>query len=516
MTDALVMTASAEDKQHRLALLAVASIALLGGLAVNFGMNWGPWAGSDSVLYIEGARNLADGAGLTTLQASGDRVPISLHPPLYPISLSLLHRLEIDLVAGARIANVALFALFITLVGFLILQISQQSLIALAAVSLLATSPAMLGNFTGLMTESLFLLLSIPALLLAVLYVLRGRPLLLVASCLMCSLAFLTRFAGLPVALSATLLLLWLGQGEARRRILISGAYLGVVMLPTAIWAILVKQAGGTPGLISLQYQDIWERLAPFRISVVNTIWSWNLFDYVLPSAGYRLKLVAMATLAALMILLLTVLVVRRDRKGGYPDTFTGNLLTAVAFGSFSLAYLGFLGAAFLFSAQRAEPPDERILSPLQIGVSIWILAMFSILSGSLGRKHAWWALGTALLLFQLTYQINESKDYINGLHENGRGFTGRRWRSSGLINAVSDLPSDQQLISNEPDAIMLYTNRPAFGIPEIQDETEYAPYLTFGDDYENDGVQRRFRDEGAALVLFASAFWQFYPIYEN
>ena len=105
--------------------------------------------------------------------------------------------------------------------------------------------------------------------------------------------------------------------------------------------------------------------------------------------------------------------------------------------------------------------------------------------------------------------------DLLSYLHNNGKGFTNKYWTTSDLISEVSGLPENVTLISNETEAIVFWTNRAAYRIPEIYHRQPVEYSYRFGDDLE-DLVQEVFREQGAALVLFNIASWQFYEIYEK
>jgi hypothetical protein len=98
-------------------------------------------------------------------------------------------------------------------------------------------------------------------------------------------------------------------------------------------------------------------------------------------------------------------------------------------------------------------------------------------------------------------------------MHLNGGGYTGKRWQESEVIEALKTIPDDIRLISDETPAILLHTERPAYEIAELWHREALEHPQTFGDDM-SDEAQRVFREDGAALVLFNSAYWQFDGLY--
>ena len=82
-------------------------------------------------------------------------------------------------------------------------------------------------------------------------------------------------------------------------------------------------------------------------------------------------------------------------------------------------------------------------------------------------------------------------------------------------MKSITELPEDMTLISNETEVIILWTDRRAYRIPELWHRTYVEPFTPFGADQE-DPVHGFFRDQGAALVLFDTVYWQFWVIYEE
>ena len=58
----------------------------------------------------------------------------------------------------------------------------------------------------------------------------------------------------------------------------------------------------------------------------------------------------------------------------------------------------------------------------------------------------------------------------------------------------------------------MFYIDRPAYDVPELAFGEPLAEWSRFGDG--KFGEERIFREQGGALILFNSAYWQLRPIY--
>src|SRR3990172_4693312 len=145
------------EKTLTVSLLVTVGIAA--ALAVLYATVWGPWAGSDSVEYLEAARNLAGSQGLVTIRASGNVEPIYARPPLYSILLASTIGLGVDPVAAVRWLNVALIVALIALVGASFFHATARLMAPVLACLFLLTDVAVLDSFTGLMTEPLFIVI---------------------------------------------------------------------------------------------------------------------------------------------------------------------------------------------------------------------------------------------------------------------------------------------------------------------------------------------------------------------
>jgi hypothetical protein len=87
--------------------------------------------------------------------------------------------------------------------------------------------------------------------------------------------------------------------------------------------------------------------------------------------------------------------------------------------------------------------------------------------------------------------------------YHSGDGLTAYHWNSSPTIQVVRTLPSNQPLISNDWELLLLWTGRPIYGLwntfpsePPIQTSAYGANSV--------DRVQVIFCKQGAALVIFS------------
>ncbi len=254
------------------------------------------------------------------------------------------------------------------------------------------------------------------------------------------------------------------------------------------------------------------EQFNQFRLSVMEIIWSWLPFTSVLPQYSYNLARNLLLIFIILMLILF-FLAARMMRKNNQKlfDSSSG-LMFAVLMFVFTIAYLFVLAFSYIFTHPT---PDlvARTLLPAHIAV---LLGFFSLL---LFFIRAWSSIKPLILIpimliigISISY-VHDSIDIVSNYQQSGFGYTSRAWRDSETLQAIEKLPSNIPLISNESALVLFYTGRPAYDIPELINNVPQVLTNRFGDD-PTDPVQKAFRENGAALVLFNSSLWQFNKIY--
>jgi hypothetical protein len=427
--------------------------------------------------------------------------------------LSPFRLVGLDLVTAAQILNIALFTGTILVLGLALHRYLDLPSFALIIPVLMITTPQILEIFTGVMSEPLFLATSIASLLLVVLYLHKNLTPLLVASAFFASLSSLTRYIGIHTILTGGLILLIFLRKARRERLTLSFAYLSVPLIPLILWMLVARQLGGTPGLFEIDLAGLWERGQPIRGAIVD--WGWQLlpFSGSLPWVPYAVKAIALAagTLGFLVfVATYSWKALKEDRELVHSHPA---LHIATAFFLFASTYATILITSFLFSSQLASAPSLRHLVPIQIGLVISAVSFLSIAISRARSNRTLIALVFVAALIYSVDQFSNSWEYLKQMHSEGGGYTSRSWQSSGMIQAIRDFTPDRPIISNEQDAIMLYINRPAYAVPELEYGIEQPSAQQFGQD-PKDEIQTVFRDQGAALALFSSAYWQFFELY--
>lgn len=512
-------------KRTSLPLLLTAIFALFAMALVFVATTHGPGVGGDATIYLTSAENLIAGNGLGWTEADGSFRLLPYTPPFYPLTLSLIGFLG-DMVAGARLLNVVLFAATVALCGLGFTRFTGQGWLGALLGGLLAFSPVLLGVEVWAMSEPLFLLLGFGGLFALLAYLETRRRGYWIASAVLCGLAFLTRYMGLAFPATAGLALLLLGRGEDRRvrlslvwRNLRDAVLFGILcLLPILAWFVVDFSITGTLGSRSGQpAAAYWQRFLEIGPALQQIVLFWLVPDSV--SARLPGVLQTAAWIVPLVLLVgLAVLLVRRSRESGRKDgagqqgVSSSAVRLAVVFGLFGPVYLIVLAVAQVYT----YPPitlASRMLSPFHLSILVWMVALFFLGLRILAPRSrlAWTVVSLGLLAFLGSYALRSAliaRDY----HSSGIGYNAVSWRGSQTIAALKDLPADVPLISNETTAIMYLAGRPAYALQEIYQDHPQETFTVYGEG--NDVAQRVFREQNGALVLFKANLEEDFAMY--
>ncbi len=494
----------------------IVALAVTGGAAIVYATRLGPWAYGDSTGYITVARNLLRGIGLGMVDPSGEYRPLSHFPPLYPLMLSAGGAFHVDLLGVARISGVILFASLIGFVGWGMQKSSGSAAFGVTAAGVVLTSSALLRLFAGAVSEPLFLVLTLVGIGLLVAYLQTGETNRLVLSALAVGLAWLTRYAGAAWIVAGAIAVVLLGSWSGRRRWTDGITFAAIGATPMLAWLLFLaaQPVPRSPRVWVFEIGDLWNRLAPFRVSAVNALWASLPATNYLDDASYRTRLVLLSAAGLGQLALLMYL----RRFAGHNSTryAARNMLFHAAALSliFVFCYELVLAASWAFS--RPSPDvNVRIMAPLYPLLILGGLGCL-FLAGQLLPRLGWMRTAVPLVaLILVAYDTPISIRLVRQLHATGEGYTSQRWRSSETIQVVRGLPAGAPLVSNQPDAILLLTGRPAYEMSELVDGEPRQPFPRFGDNLEED-EERAFIEQGAALVLFNSITGQLKSIYAD
>ena len=257
--------------------------ALAAGLALARQVNAGmalPW---DTVAYISVARSLLEGAGLTRF----DGHPLTNFPPFYPILLAAASFGVFDPYATAAPLNAVLFGLTAFAGGHYLRRRLRYPALALGGALALALSLPMARIASAGLSEPLFILLAMLALIQTDRLLREGQGSALLGAALFTALAWLTRYTGVALVGVIALLLAIQPQIGLKRKALRIGVYLALAAAPAALWmARNYVQYGIITGYRGHPARPLPEVLD--QVLVVLTEWAfpappWGFFEYNSP-----------------------------------------------------------------------------------------------------------------------------------------------------------------------------------------------------------------------------------------
>jgi hypothetical protein len=482
-------------------------------------MAWGPWAFSDSAGYISAARNLVAGDGIGVFDPTGRFRPLASHPPLYVLALGAVSSVGLEPLDAARVLDLLFFGLLVGVSGQLISRLLECLWAGFAYSTLLMLHPALIIAYTSAMAEPPFILLGLLCLLFLTDYLLRPRPAAFLSAALCAGGALLSRYPGAVYVLTgAAAIVLWGGsQGAARLRR--AAAFTVIGGLPVGSFLIWSASLPGTEGPRALApgSSPLAGMLRFLRLAG-ETVWSWKPIPPVALLPGWLTELAPPALIPRIVTaigLLAGLLMIYRslfglpDPAGVLRATPAGILIRVL--GLFTTAYLAFFLAAYL-ATDPTPDVDSRTLLPMLPALLAMVVALVRLTWAAWNRKPVLWAGWIALALASLSGYAVISQDILMGLHRTGLGYTGREWRSSPTIAAIRQMPPGQVLISNEPYAVLLLTDRTAYSIFEIAQNSPVAEFAAFGGGSTE--AEQAFRTGEARLVLFDTIREQFETLY--
>jgi len=495
----------------------ILALAAGGGAAVLLATRFGPWAHGDSTGYIATARNLLSGLGLGMVNPSGEYRPLSHFPPLYPLTLGAMGLFHLDVIDAARFLDVGLLAAVIALIGWWMKEASDSYLFGALIAAIVLTSSAIVRMFTGAMSEPLFVFLSIGCTALLAGYLRHGKRRLLLLSAAAAALASLTRYVGVGWIAAGSLAVLSLGSFDRKRRVIDALGFGVVSAIPMLGWLLFLaaQPAPRTARSWALDVGELWSRLGPFRLDLVEAAWGLLRVTENLPAAPYRMRLLLLGLVFLTQLVLLVYFLRTREQHGAEDADAAGRSLQAAGLSFIFVIFYGIvLALAFLFSLPSPDI-NERMLAPVVPLAWIVLACTLAGIGKRTAKERCARCLLVAAVAAMMISDLPASLRLITRLHESGEGYTSKSWRSSETIQVVRGLPASAPLVSNQPDAILLLTGRPAYEMSELVDGEPRQSFSRFGDNLEED-EERAFIEQGAALVLFNSITGQLKNIYSD
>jgi 4-amino-4-deoxy-L-arabinose transferase-like glycosyltransferase len=495
--------------------LLILAVSLLGVGLMVYATRWGPTVYSDGVVYLLSADSLAKGDGLGITWGSGRFHALDGFPPLYSLVVALLETMGLSMVSAARLVSVAGFGALIGAMGVLGMRATHSVGVGLSVCLLLVTSPLLLAQFANAGSEGVFYLTGLSGLVLLLVAEESGRRGVWALAAVLLGLAFLSRYVGVSLILTASLFTAfaagWPSRGRLWKGARVAAIAIGM-MLPWLLWTHSTSGTlgGKTPHVLG----NLWAESEPLRAGLIDITWKWlPLLGGI--QASYRVRgiVLLVALLSLIGILIACVAAARRP-----PGELTG-VVPLARWGAVLLLWgvlYALVHAVAFLTAYPTPDISLRILTPLNLSGAMAALGVAWLVPKVSRPRSPLVALPLVALLLLVIPNARQSIQLANSLNREGEGFTSRTWQDSKLIAAVRQLPEGTPIITNAPDAIIFLTGRPTYWIPEIMRGLESPEFSTFGEHPERSEEERAFRERGGVLVFAPGIESQLQTIYRE
>ena len=527
-------------QHHNIAfIILLLSIAAIATWLLFFSTPQGLGLSDDSIAYIAGARSLMQGTGYRELWLASSQ-PVTHFPPgLSSVLATIGLLIGMDPLRGVRLLNGLLFGGNVILMGMLGSHTLASKPGGIFIALIFASNASLLRLHTDAMSEPLFIFLTLVAFLVFARYSLElfatpenqthprnsislfNKPnFWLVLTGCMTGLAYLTRYAGLALAVAFILLLLLIHK-DWSTRFISAGLFLGSFLPWLLAWSVRNRLLGGTSTNRALQFHPI---------SVENLeITKYNISEFLIPIESWRRTLFNLPGFFEALIFLVgmggLILLIRACIKmvRKTPDNQTD--IISLLFGLYAISYLGSVIFAMTFF-DASTKFRLRILAPsyvcflfLLVSGALWLLriqtkqnlrAIHPISNKRAGVKskkekknktNPWsWILVSAGLVW-IGLSIFDSSQVVAALRKGGEGYASFQWYDSKAMEFLRNVSPDLKIYTNEPGAVYLYTNRGGYVLP-----TRFDPVTAQERPGFQEGVaivQRDVRSGTAVLAVF-------------
>jgi hypothetical protein len=454
----------------------------------------GSGVSGDSVHYMEGVRNLLAGNGYSRLKADGTVFPITTFPPLYPMALAGLGLTGIQIMDAGRYLNTFLFGVNIFLAGLTTFRVSRSLWVSISASLLILTSFNLVRIHSWVMSEPLFLCLTLSALLTFSVYWEKDNRFALIATGFLTSMSILTRYIGFILPVAMCVLILFASRKPWKRRWIDTLWVVGIILLPLSLWLFRNFLEANSLANKVLVYHPFSYDLV---IALLNETSSW-LFPNEL-HLSWRLRVI----LYGLFVTITIGLFVFGIFKGRFlkkseiindGDAITG-LITL-----FIPLYVVFLYVnALIIDATNDQANIIRYLIPVFVLGIIWVPAIYLHLGRS-SKSRLVVKIAMVVLLVSLSglYAMRT----LPFIYKPGFafGYTDTKNRNDEMVQTLMGIDPGRPILTDDYEFVYFITGRPPFSLPVMYDKASLKANLTFDQDLQ---ANRKLLQEGTILVAF-------------
>jgi hypothetical protein len=467
-------------------------IALAGMAAVMYQTREGPGVSGDSVYYVMGAQNMLSGNGYSRYSGGWEPIPITGFPPIYSMLLAGAGFFGGNLYESGRFINILLFGANIILASLVTFRYTHAVVPALICGLLLMASESMIHYQSWVMTEGLFIFITLLSLFALVRYIETDKLLFLVVAALLMAASTLTRYVGLASVGMAGLGILLVSRLSWKKR-LVHIVILGLISVtPFTLW--LYRNSLVSNSLVNRQL--VFHLMSPELVmGFISEAVSW--FSPSILHLPRFLDASLFLIFAGVIPLLYLLVEVRRGalRKDSSWQGF-GVLPWLILL--FIPTYVIMLVAnTTLLDASTSLSATRRYLLPVFALVVIMLTCMVYRLVEKKTYGIKFTSLAIALII--LGFFLSESISYLRSPNKD-LGYIDVKASWTNVVQALHEIDSSHLFISDNVELFYFLAGRPAYAFPISYDiYTQRARQ-----DYEEQIAKAKDRlENGAIIVLF-------------
>ena len=416
---------------------------------------------TDSIVFLSTAMNFLAGEGWQDFTVGG---PMVHWPPLFPLLLAALGWVGIDPLEGGRLLNATAFGLTILAAGLYLRSNVRSQWLALVATATFAASLPLSDWAANYMTEPLFVLFTLLALMQLAAFLQRGERTSLWWAAVFTALAALTRYPGVVLIGAGVLMLLVRRAPPLAARLKDAVVFGAISSIPlagvlTRNWVLSDTLTGGRSG----SGQSLFDSLS----RVVDVFREWAIPPNAPDGLGYLLSMAA-----GLVILAAGAVVVLAGRGfgvGGKSASF--GLGPALPFGVFAVAYLVFVVVVVPLTIPTGI--EARFLLPMYVPLllaAVLLLDRFLCIEAGGWMAAVRYGLASFVLLGTLAHLCFSAhrnltitaEAYGAGFHE--YSYNGRYWQQSETLNYIRNHHIEGRIYSNEGPLVWFWDRTAAPG----------------------------------------------------
>jgi hypothetical protein len=456
----------------------------------------------DSIAYIAGARSLLAGDGYREAWLESNQ-PVTHFPPAFSGTLALIGLLGADPINGARLLNALLFEVNAALLGLLGWRATKSPIAGIVLAALFLVNDSLLRVHAAAMSEPLFLFFSLLAFLSFDFYFLpHPLPLSrrergwgdgwLLATGLLASLAYLTRYSGL--ALVATFVVALILLNDTWKKRLTSVAIFLAGFMPLVIaWSVRNRIVAGN----ATNRTTVWHPVTPETLEQgLRTI-----SEFLVPVEEWRRELFKTPEIFTVIIAVVLLAILAWIMFNGLRRFFKPSTPMPEVIGFTNGLYIfGYL-ASVLFSISlfdASTPLKVRILAPVYLPLLLLLVHAGTWVWNRRPSAGRLIVIGLGALIFSVS-AVGQARS-VGELSKGGQGFASFKWYDSKVMDYLKTLDG-LPIYTNEPGAVYLYTGRGCRVLPERVDPVTGLAWDNF--DAGVAKVRSDVRSGGAVLALF-------------